>query len=101
MSERLAFEEFHHDVWLTLVLANVVNRADVGVIQSGGRAGLAAEPFQCLLVLKGLLGQKLERHAAAKSGVFTSVDHSHAATSELVENAVVSDSLAGHVLTQR
>ena len=41
--ECLSPEQFHHDERLTVVIADFVNRADVGMIQSGGGTGLLLE----------------------------------------------------------
>ena len=40
------------------MLADVVNGADIGVVQRRGGACLALEPFECSLVSK-LIGQEL------------------------------------------
>ena len=32
ISKRLALQKFHHQVWLTLMLSNIVNGADIGVV---------------------------------------------------------------------
>lgn len=58
ISKRLALQKFHHQVWLTLMLADVVNGADIGVVQRRGGARLALEPFECSLVSK-LIRQEL------------------------------------------
>jgi len=50
ISKRLALEKFHDHVSLTLMLSNVVNHADIEVIQRRGGARLALEPFECSLV---------------------------------------------------
>src|SRR5207244_838075 len=100
MPERMALQELHHDVRLAFVLANIVNGANVRMIQGGGGAGLTAEPFERLRLVGELIGQKLKRYVAAKSCVFTSVDHPHAAASKLVMDPVMSDSPAGHILAQ-
>ena len=43
--EGVAFEQFHHHERLALVLADLVDGADVRVIQRGGRSGFAQEAF--------------------------------------------------------
>src|SRR6266705_579146 len=44
--QSLALEQFHGDEVLALVLADVVNRADVRVIQSRGRSGFALKTLE-------------------------------------------------------
>jgi len=94
--ERLSFEKLHRDEGLALVLVDVVDGADVGVVEGGGGASLALEAFLCLVAGEQPLGQELERHLAAEAGVFGLVDHTHPPAAELLEDAVVRDSLADH-----
>ena len=61
----------------------VVDRADVGVVQRGGRARLALEALERLRVAAELLGQELQRDAAAELRVLRLVDDAHAAAAEL------------------
>ena len=49
--ERLAFQELHRDERLPIGFVNLVNRADVRVIERGGGAGFALEAFERLAVL--------------------------------------------------
>src|SRR5262245_6838796 len=41
--QRLAIEPLHCDEWLTVVLCNLIDRADMGMIQCGGGARFAPE----------------------------------------------------------
>ena len=43
VGERLAFEVLHHQVVDAVLLADVVDGADVGMVQGGGGAGLTLE----------------------------------------------------------
>ena len=45
-SERRPVKELHHDEWLSLVFADVVNRADVRVIERRGGARFATESLE-------------------------------------------------------
>ena len=49
--ERHTVQKFHHDERLAIVLPNLVDGGDVGVVQSRSRTSLAAETFQCPPVL--------------------------------------------------
>ncbi len=51
MLQRLALEILHHDKWLPFVLTNVVNSANVRMIESGGGARLALEALEGLRVV--------------------------------------------------
>jgi hypothetical protein len=79
MLERLALEPLHHDVMLALVLADVVDGADVRVVEGRGGAGLALEPFHRARVLRQLGGKELQRDAAAEAQVLGLVDDAHPA----------------------
>ena len=48
--QRLAVEELHRDEGLALVLVDVVDRADVGVLERRGRARFALQPLERLRV---------------------------------------------------
>ena len=52
----LAFEKFHGDEGAAFEFADIVNRADVGVIQRGSGASFAAEAFDSLRVLGNIVG---------------------------------------------
>jgi hypothetical protein len=88
-------EELHDDEAQAVLLANIVNRANVGMVESGCSTGLAFESFQRMGVVGYLLGQKLESHEATQPRVLSLVDHTHATAAKLLENAVVRDGLPG------
>ena len=83
------------------MFANFVDRADVGVIQRGSGASLTQEALVGLLILEQLVGQEFEGHAAAQRGVFGLVYHAHAPATQLLDNAIVGNSLAGHGMATR
>ena len=87
--QRLPVEQLHDDERLPVVLADVVDRADVRMVQRRGGAGLALEALQ-RLPGRGELGrQELERDLAAQPRVLGLVDDAHAAAADPVEDAVV------------
>ena len=69
MLQRLPLQQFHDHEGLAVELANVVNGADVSMIQR-------------LLVLGHRFGEELQGHVAAKPRVFRFVYYPHAATAE-------------------
>ena len=89
--QRLAFQALHDDEGLALVLADVVDGADVRMVQGGGGAGLALEALERLLIAGELRRQELEGHEAAQARVLGLVDHAHAAAAQLVDDAIVRD----------
>jgi len=76
------------------VLADLVNGADVGVIQRGSGAGLALETFESLRIGGQRVRQEFERDAAAEIEIFGFIDDAHAASAEFREDAVMGDGAA-------
>jgi hypothetical protein len=65
--QRYALQGFHHDEGLALVFVDVVNRADVRMVQRRSRLCLATEPRQGVRVLlREILWQELERDGARR-----------------------------------
>ena len=87
--ERGAVEEFHDEEGASGVLADVVDGADVGMIQGGSGFGFAAETFEGLAVLREIVGKEFEGDEAAEASVFRFVDHAHAAATELFDDPVM------------
>jgi hypothetical protein len=98
MLQRHPVEVLHNDEGLAVVFANLVNGADVRVIQSRGRPGFTLETFERLRTRGDVLRQKLECYEAAELEVLGLVNHAHAAPAELIDNAVMRNGLADHGL---
>ena len=96
MLQRLPFQKFHGQERLALSFLDVVNRADVRVVERRGGARFSLEPLQRLPVFCEVLRQKLQRHPSTQFRVFGLVDHTHAATTEFLDDAVVRNSLVDH-----
>jgi len=96
VSESRAVQILHGDEGLPLLLADVVDRANVGMVQGRSRLGLALEAGQGLGVAGNVIRQELERDKAVQPGVFGFVDDAHATTTDLLHNAVVRDGPADH-----
>src|SRR5882762_3308921 len=78
------------------MLADLVDGADVRMVEGRSCTCLAAEPFQCLRILPHIFGEKLQRDEAPKLGVLSLVHHAHSAAAEFLNNAVVRDDLFDH-----
>ena len=76
--------------------SDVVDRADIGMIQRRCRLRLALKTAQSLGILGNVIGQKLERDKALEPSVFGLEHHAHAAAAEFFKNAVVRDGLISH-----
>ncbi len=80
-----------------LVFADVVDGADVGMIQRRRRARFPLKTLARLRILGQLFGKELQGHAAAEALIFRLVNHAHSAAAQLSYNAVMGDCLVEHV----
>ena len=96
MFQGLAAETLHHDEQMSVVLADFVDGADVGMIQRRRGARLAAKAFESLRILRGIVGKKFQSDEAAELSVFRFVDDTHPSAAKKFEDAVMGDSLADH-----
>ena len=84
-----ARQKFHDQERAAFLLANVINRADVGMVQSRSRLGFTAKALQRLPVLCQVVGKKLERDKAAQPRVLGFVDDAHTAAAQLLNDPVM------------
>ena len=77
--ERLALDVLHDEVAHAVLLADVVERADVGVVQAGDRLPLAHEPALEVVVGRHVLGKDLDGDGAVEAGVARPVYLTHPA----------------------
>ena len=66
------------------------------MIQSGRGLGFPTKTFQCLRVFRQFLGQELQRDEPMQLDILGLIDHTHAAATELLQDAIVRDGLADH-----
>ncbi len=79
MFQRLAFQQFHGDERLPVRLADIVDGADVRVIESGRSAGFSLKAVQRLTVPGHFGWEEFEGDVAAEAGILGFVDHTHSA----------------------
>ena len=82
---------------LSVLVVDLVDGADVGMVQGRSSLGFALEAVQSLRILGQFIRQELEGDKAAEFYIFGLVDDAHPATAEFFDNAVVRDGLADHV----
>src|SRR4029077_4209203 len=75
-------------------VADVVDSANVGVIEGRGGLCFALEARDDLRVAGYIVGKKFERDQAMKTSVFGFINHAHASATELLDDAVVGDGLS-------
>ena len=96
LGQAFAFDVFHREVVLAVVLADVVDLRDVGMPQAGGGPGLdleAADVFR----RRQVRGQDhLDGHGAVEGLLPRLVDHAHAAPADFFQELVGAE-VAGQV----
>ena len=96
MLERLPFQQLHGDEVLTARFVDLVNRANVRVIQRGCSKRFRLKSFTCSRIILHFYRQELQRDMPVQSKVFGFVHHTHAAATELLQDAIVRNDLADH-----
>lgn len=91
-----AVEKLHDEEGFAIVLADVVDGADIWMVEGGGCLSFAAETGQRLGIACHFSGKKFQRHKAVKTRVFGFVHDSHSPTPQLFDHAVVGNRLADH-----
>ena len=94
--ERRPLEEFHDDERAPVVLADIVDSADVGMVQSGRGQRLASKSTEGLGIFRQLVREQFERHKTMEPRVFRLVDDTHPAAPELMEDLVMRNRLFRH-----
>jgi hypothetical protein len=104
LGQRLPFQQLHHQVmelllpWRSLRgrgVADVVQRADVGMVQRGDGLRLALEALANLLVAGQHRGNQLDGDIAIQARIARAMDLPHAAGAERAEDLVGSESCSG------
>ena len=96
MLERPPFEQLHHEELLPVVFADVIDRADVRVIQRRRRTSLALKALRRRRVPQQLRRQELDGHLPAEADIFAAVHDAHATPAKALEDPVMRDGLAKH-----
>src|SRR5262249_6192295 len=103
MLEGHAIEIFHGDEGLAVLLANVVDGTDVGVVQGGCGLGFALETSQNLRIACDFGGEGFLRDETMQGAVFSFFDDAPTSAASTFDDAVVRKRLAndqigaGHV----
>ena len=91
--KRLSLQQFHSDEGSPVRLVNLVDRADVRMVQRGRSLRLPLEAAEGLCVVGEFVGQKLQGDVATEFQVFRLVNHTHAPAADPAEDAVMGDRL--------
>jgi hypothetical protein len=91
IGKRVAFEVFHDNVVNAVLGSDVVQSADVGMVQVRDGAGFAFEASSGLDVGRDLWKQNLDGHPATESYILCSVHFTHAACAKKGVEAIRAD----------
>src|ERR1035437_9646085 len=94
--ERLPFQQLHRDEGSPIGLVNLVDRADVRMVQRGRSLGFPLETAEGLRVVGEVVVKELQGDVTTELEVFRLVDYAHPSAAELLNDAVVRDGLVDH-----
>src|SRR6516162_6794790 len=94
--QRRAFQIFHGDERLSRLIVNLVNRADVGMVQSRCCLRFTLKAGESLCIFSNIVRKKLEGDKAMQLHILGFVDHTHPTAAQLLDDAVVGNGLADH-----
>src|SRR6267143_1622908 len=77
-------------------IGDLVDGANVGMIQCRGGLGLTLEASEHLRVACDVFGKELQRDETMEASILGLVDDSHTAATELLDDVVMRDGLADH-----
>ena len=92
-AQRLPFDQFHGDVGLAVGLANLVNRADVRMVEARGGPRLTDQAGTRGRIVEARRREHLDRHVAVEPLVAGAIDLAHPAGANLPDDSVVSQPL--------
>jgi hypothetical protein len=98
--QRAPFEQLHRDEPRLVVLADVVNRADIRMVQRGRCARFALKALQCLRVTGCRGRQKLQGDLASQPSVLGGIYDAHASLAEFGNDPVVRNERPYHTSTK-
>ena len=78
----LAVEKFHGDEGFAVGFADVVDRAEVGMVQGGGGLRFSLEAGEGLRVFRDVVRQEFQSDETVQSDILGLVDDAHASATE-------------------
>ena len=94
--ERPTLQQLHGNERIALVPANLVDDADIGVVQRGGGTCLTLEPLDSQTISRHFTRKQLDCNGATERRVLGQVHHPHAAFTKLFDNPVMRNGCANH-----
>ncbi len=82
--QRATCRELHGEPGQAVTLTHIIHRQNGRMLQAGHGAGLAAEAFTRLLILRPLRAHHFQRHDALRLKLLRLIDDAHAAAGDLI-----------------
>ncbi|MEO7198774.1 MAG: hypothetical protein ABIY56_01010 [Dokdonella sp.] len=98
VGDGLALDQLHHHIGSTVLgAASVDESGDAGMLEIGQNLALGGKSLQCAFA-DGALQEQLDRHFLLECTVGTTcaIDRTHASASQLSDQFIAADALAGH-----
>src|SRR6185503_8730991 len=96
MAEGLALQQFHGDEGPPIGLVDLVNSANIRMIQRRRSLGFPLKTAESLRAFRRAVRQELERDKAAEPHILSLEYDSHGAGAELFNHTIMRDGLANH-----
>src|ERR1700676_2352492 len=94
MPEGAAFHEFHDEEGTAALFTDVVNGADIRMIESGSGVGFTAKTLEHGWITGEIFRKEFDGNKTLQASVFGLVNNAHAATAESFQDAVMRKSSA-------
>src|SRR5262245_30943914 len=91
-----SLQQLHRNEGLAFMLANVINRANVWMIQCCHSACFTLKTLQSLRIFSKVVGKVFQRDESLQPEIFGFVHNAHTSAAELFLNPVMTDNLADH-----
>jgi len=96
--QRAALQILHRDERMALVLIDVVDRADVRVVERRCRAGFLSKAVQGVRILGQFPAQKLQGNEPAELRILGLIHDSHSAAADSLDDSIMGYRFADYAL---
>jgi len=94
--ERFTIDEFHSDERMAILLADVIDRANARMVESGCGSRLAPQSLERLRLLCQCFGEKFQGYGPVQPAIVGFVYDTHPSGAELLYDAIMRDGLTNH-----